>query len=815
MKKTNLLLAVAALTAASCSDNTDITSPIDPSGKEMISFSMSDGSALPITRAGLHTTSSTDVVMRIMSQKGVSGTDKKYARTKVTASIEKKNTSDNTTYSDITIDDLYKLYWDDCFGRDAFLSVYAVAVPGKSITSDSKLQESSLTAGDGSSSAKWGTNDTNTITWSVSHKDSDGDHEQVDATLTGEDLTYSRNIRENGTDGRYVWSYTDPVGYPAETGNTTHSNGRMQFVLPDGAQSTDAGHFDKGHLVFTHSLSRITLTLISGKGFNDTDDSQSTHDFNLSSAGIAFNGMNVQADLNLTDGTWGTKTTGTIIAKPTIGSTTVNIDGSDVTKACYKATVQMLPDYDFGETSTTNVISFTIDDNTYYVDQKMIYAALKDVQGVTAADSKIRMQQQTNYHLNITINKTGIELVTATLQPWTEVYAADKQLYNSYVTIDVSSANGACEDFDIYRLGDGDGNIYTNLTTTTADSKTFYTWFGDYTDKASSLTKLSASDVKDGKFKTNWFFEDNKTFYHFRTVNKSTVIKTYNDTNSNSTKDSGEECDDYFEIVSGNQADHDYHWGAPMEKNANFKYTPTADSTDPHASTATETKSSEGYSSSIYKAIGSTENEIKITELHMMSNINIILETTAADAGDHVNLSNAKVYLTKFYTEGQVKMGSGLVTPTTTSLATTDVLITPPSSTDYWTSNDVKTKPFTYAVVPQLLSRGTGAGNYVGVTIVTSDNNQYYVIEDLSKIYATSIKQEGSDASYNDPDHPNTATSSSTDAQKTAAAITRWYPNHSYTYTFKITKKGIDNITCTLAPWVNVYGENIKIDLEN
>lgn len=768
---------------------------------------MSDGSALPVTRAGLHTTFSTDVVLRIMSQKGENGTEKRYARTKVTASTEKTNTSDNSTYSDITIGDLYKLYWDDCFGRDAFLSVYAVAVPGKSITSDSKLQESSLTAGYGSSSAKWGTNATNTITWSVSHKDSDGDHEQVDATLTGEDLTYSRNIRKNGTDGRYVWSYTDPVGYPAETGNTTHGNGRMQFVLPDGAEATDAGHFDKGHLVFTHSLSRITLTIISGNGFNNADDNEETHDFNLSSVGIAFNGMNVQADLDLTEGTWGTKTTGIIVAKPSITNTTVKDESNnDVSRACYKATVQMLPDYEFGKTSTTNVISFTIDDNTYYVDQQMIFAALDGKTGVTTtADNKIKMEQQKNYNLNITVNKTGIQKVTATLQPWTEVYAADKQLYNSYITLDISSATGTCDDINLYRLADGDGNIYTNLTSPTADSKEFYNWKGNYNTTPATLTKPTGSSTGDGKFTTNWFFEDNKTFYHFRTVKKSLTTEI-----KGATGDGADGIDDYFEIVSGDQANHDYHWGAPMKNPTGgaqlFKYNPDANSAN---------NTTEGYTTSIYKAIGSTENEIKITELHMMSNINIILETTAADAGDHVNLSNAKVYLTKFYTEGQVKMGSGLVTPTTTSLATTDVLITSPSSTDYWTSNDVKTKPFTYAVVPQLLSRGTGAGNYVGVTIVTSDNNQYYVIEDLSKIYATSIKQEGSDASYSDPDHPNIATSSSTDAQKTAAAITRWYPNHSYTYTFKITKKGIDNITCTLAPWVNVYGENIKIDLEN
>lgn len=790
-----MALTATLLATAACSDDevNDIQQVPD-SQKEQISFSLSDGAAN--TRAGLHSTSSTGVVLRIMSEKSGSS-DKTYVRTKVTASSETTG-ADNSTYSTISVDGLYKVYWDDCFGRDALLSVYAVAVPGQAVSESSKLKETSLTAGDGSSSAKWGTNATNIINWSVSHQEGTEDNAQTSTTLTGEDLVYSRNIRIDGTDGRYVWDYNaTPEGYPAETGNTTHTGGRMQFSLKPGATTTDAGHFDKGHLVFTHSLSRITLTLISGNGFIDSDDAETTHDFVLSDAGISFNGMNVAADLNLSDGSWGTKTTGTIIAKPTIGSTSVTIGSQTKTKASYSATVQMLPDYEFGKTSTTNVLSFTIDNNTYYVDQQMIYDALKESTGVTIANEKIKMEQQKNYHLNITINKTGIQLVTATLQPWTEVVAADKQLYNSYITLSISSANKGCDDIDLYRLGDGDGNIYTNLTSPTADSKEFYKWAGNYTDKA-ALTKLTTTSG-DGKFKTAWYFEDNKTFYHFRTVKKGTTIRGAEGTGADATPD-------YFEIASGAQSNHDYHWGAPMKASPTFKYNPEANS----ASNTTE-----GYTTSIYKAIGSTTDEIKITELHMMSNINIVLETSAKTEGDHVNLSDAKVYLTKFYTGGQVALGSGLVTPTTSTLASSDVQITSPNSTDYWATTDVKTKPFTYAVVPQSLTRGTADGDYIGVTIVTSDNNQYYVIKDLSKIYATSIKQEGSDETYTDPDHEHTATSSSSDDDKVAAAITRWYPNHTYTYTFKITKKGIDNITCTLANWIDVTAANKDLTLED
>lgn len=751
----SLAVATTLLITVACDDNEIIDTPIPDSQKEVISFSLSDGTSQ--TRAGLHESATTRVVMRIMSEDNATPANKKYVRTVATASAQQTG-SDNSTFSTISFADLYKCYWDDAHGRNSHLSVYAVAVPGKN--EDSKVEESSLTAGKGSLSASWGDNSTNTIKWKVTS----GDTPQTDATKEAEDLVYSRNIRENGSDGRYVWDYTKtPQGYPDNTGTTTHSNGRLQFTQADGAASTDAGHFDKGHLVFTHALSRINLTLVSGTGFKDTDDNEVSHDFVLSDAGIIFKEMNVQADLDLTEGSWGTKTTGNVVAKPVITSITYESNP----KAAYNCMIQVIPDYEFGKTSTTNVISFTIDDNTYYVDQKMIFDALKDATGVMVADNKIKMEQQKCYNITIKINKTAIDNVTATLEDWTYVSATNKDIYNSYINLSISSAAGGCDNIDLYRLGDGDGNIYTDLTTPTADSKEFYNWKGDYTDQA-TIQKRDGATTGDGKYTTNWFFKDNKTFYHFRTVKQGTTINTT-------------PAKDNFKITSGAQdAEHDFHWGAPMKNGATFKYNTSG------------TDQTEGYGENIYKAIGSTRDEIKITELHMMSNINIVLETTTTE--NKVDLTDAKVYLTKFAQEGTVAMGSGLVTPDITTIATTDVEITAPSS-DYWTTTDVKTKAFTYSVVPQALTRGTSDVDYIGVIIVTSDNNQYYVIKKLSEINASSVV--------------------SCQNQQVNQAITYWYPNHSYTYTFKITKKGIDSITATLQEWSKVNADDKDINLES
>ena len=84
---------------------------------------------------------------------------------------------------------------------------------------------------------------------------------------------------------------------------------------------------------------------------------------------------------------------------------------------------------------------------------------------------------------------------------------------------------------------------------------------------------------------------------------------------------------------------------------------------------------------------------------------------------------------------------------------------------------------------------------YVGITIKTPDNNQYYVVKKLSEIVA----------SANGGSQNQTANS----------AITYWYPNHNYTYTFTLTKAGIKNVTCTVEKWTEVTAKDQTITLED
>jgi len=152
------------------------------------------------------------------------------------------------------------------------------------------------------------------------------------------------------------------------------------------------------------------------------------------------------------------------------------------------------------------------------------------------------------------------------------------------------------------------------------------------------------------------------------------------------------------------------------------------------------------------------------------------------------------VSLTYFYAKGQVKMGNGLVTPTG-DLTASDAFTAPTAGLVKTDATYDVTGTFTYTVVPQALVRTSGSNLYVGITIKTPDNNQYYVVQKLSEIVASA-----NGGSKN---------------QTTSGKIDFWYPNHNYTYTFTLTKAGIKDVTCTVEDWVKVTATNQDITLED
>lgn len=692
-------------TACTSTNETDFDTPVDSNGKTAISF-VGQSSNHGLTRAGF--TAETQIAMHIRSnKKGGNTTDVRETRTVATAAIDQEPTTESA--SNVNQLDGYVRYWDDAYGRDAQLSIFAIAVPGKTYTGNTL--EGKLTSVSGTKA--WDDNAlSEDVSWSVATDQSGA------STISDEDLVYSNNIQ---------------------------GENKLGFKLTNSSNPTGPGTFDKGNLEFTHALSRMTVHLKKGEGYSAT-------------GAFAFaSGTNVKVLSVPTSGTLDIET----------GAWANGASNSDITKmattkkakdATYSLMAQMLPGYTFTDGSTTNVLEFIIDDNKYFVTQDMMLEALN--KGQETNESSLTMAQGKNYVFTITVGKSKIINVTAKLEKWVDVEAANKDMDNSHISLDLFTSQGdASTNFDLYRLNDEAANISTEA----GNSKN---WGGNYTDKA-ALTQKGTT------WETAWFFDNNKAFYHFRTVNKDTEIKGTSDNT----------VDDYFEITSGAQANHDFHWGAPFIKSTTSPITYST---------------SDGYTNYLSPAIGATNSTISMTELHMMSNINVILRTTKtanAVSLEDANNKQCEVYLTYFYANGQVKMGNGLVS-TTGKLTNSATFTAPEKGTEADGSDNIKTKPFTYAVVPQALVRtGEGDNLYVGITIKTPDNNQYYVVEKLSDIVATA--NGGSQNQTKD------------------GKIAFWYPNHSYTYTFTLTKTGIDKITCTVEGWTDVTADNKDISLES
>ncbi|MGN1220715.1 MAG: fimbrillin family protein, partial [Candidatus Cryptobacteroides sp.] len=490
--------------------------------------------------------------------------------------------------------------------------------------------------------------------------------------------------------------------------------------------------------------------------------------------------------------------------------------------ADYTCFVQVIPGFVIESGSNNNVFKFTVSGNTYFVTHDQLFTSLntndnttnKDCNGnplVTVKENKITLEQGKNYVFTITVKKTGVD-VTASLVPWVNV-TGEGEATNDYVKINIKDAEAnACSHFDLYRLNDDLNDIYAPETGpgTGENWEQKYNWYGNYTQKAEK-TKNGETNVWD----TEWFWESNKTFYHFRTVNEGMVLYGNTGDDPNTTNDYfkifGGPIQDYSEGVTkirtaafmdedNNGVDdgtyvNDYHWGAPYKTGQSMKYDVQ------YGWSAAADKDGQ-----IYPAIGSTKHTINMIEHHMMANIRIILKTMKDETAGKklhvggVHLKGSTIKLTRLYHEGTVEMGRGLVNVAGT---TRDTLMTAPSSDSdasyYADENDhTVSKQYTFRVVPQSLVRNSGANlsDYVGLTITTPDPemNQYYVIKKLSEI---------------------TATSTTAGNQTQGQVITRWYPGHDYTYTINISKTGIDAITCSVVEWNKVEGSDFDLGLED
>ena len=430
--------------------------------------------------------------------------------------------------------------------------------------------------------------------------------------------------------------------------------------------------------------------------------------------------------------------------------------------------------------------------NIYYVTNNSVYSAIESNSAISSDkdENGITMSQGKHYILTITVGKTAIKDITATLVDWTNVEGTHKQnnaylsFTNAFKNSYTGENNKAADNFDLYRLNDPSTDISTD------GKHKGYKWNSKWENKA-DLTKKTDGNSNIIGWSTKWYFEDNKSFYHFRMVGQKVdgESKTTRQIHTDATNG------DYFEIEAG-ETDGNYTWGAPFVSNSQLKY-----------STTSGYDNSDDNNHNIHYAIGATNDNIHLTSFHMLSKIRVVLKTVGASQGG-VNLQSGEhkttVKITNVFTKGKVNMGNGLVTAGKSSTGNDSrisVKMTEPSSTFFKeNTSNLETNEFTYFIVPQTLvddknTTETTDDVYIGLEIQTPDNNIYYVVKKLSEIKATSVGNNGT--------------------QEVNKPIKWWYPNHSYLYTITLKKTGIENITCTLVDWTEVKGNDQDVTIED
>lgn len=621
----------------------------------------------------------------------------------------------------------YMRYWDDCNAREAQVSIYAACSPGstKTITIGGR---SDYQYTDLPTTGAWSTtvNDLTIANVAVSTN-------QTATTLRDEDLCYSNNLANNAA----------PYG-----------DGRLKF------NNTLTNKFDHGRLAFYHALSKITFYLKRGKGF-------SKEEFKF------FAGENIRLKNVYTQNATFNIATGEF-SGASDAYTTGNIESMAVTSATFEdgsdgyiLEALVMPTTDLSGTKKDEV-DITIAHNHYQLSKADLLDKIDATDRNDYLTAGKQLKPGVNYVFTLIIAKTGIENITATLLDWEQVGAEELYPSNAKVKLnleDPSDRSGTVTetDADIYRLGETADNITHDITTETGKG---YVWRGTYEGPNKLTVPLTGLPRK---LQTDWYWPNNKTFYHLRAIAPMDL-----------TKATAADGRDYVglkhsETYNG-KTYTDITWGAPfkdIDDEDKIAYTTTHgfDGSDAHQ---------------IYPAIGATKGEIKLLLFHAMSDISFDIYTSNGE--DRVDLGNdtddkyTTITLQHIATTGKVFLGNGLVEA---DEPTTDYPFTALHAPD--ASGHVKW--LNYGAVPQALDD-------VQLVITTPDHNQYTVA--MKDVVANSAISS-----------TNVLYPAYTDNK-----VDRWYPGVKYTYRFKLTKKGITDLKATILEWETITAGKDDVQIQ-
>ena len=355
-------------------------------------------------------------------------------------------------------------YWDDCFARNANLTIYAACSPG----STKVIEIGGKTVYPWTSMPTTGAWSNTEISptvayWTVSAN-------QTATTLLDEDLCYSNNISK----------YTEG----------TEQDKRLKF-------NSGTRKFDQGNLCFYHALSWITFEIIRDEESFTAEEFQFATGTNIKLTNFYTENTLFHIPTGEFTGTYSSQVIQTMAKRATA-----------TTGSAFTLDALVMPTTDMSST-TKGDIHLIIANNEYNLSKQELLDKIQASDKINHLIGETKLKPGVHYVFKLRIGKTKIKEITATILEWETVTADTHTPSNAKVTLKLEARTGPEENAYIYRAAE----TTTKITGDILSEGKGYVW-----DTGYGNADRNAYTAYTHALSKSWYWPDNKTFYHFRAI---------------------------------------------------------------------------------------------------------------------------------------------------------------------------------------------------------------------------------------------------------------------------------------------------------
>ena len=464
-----IIMALSLQAPVACSDDTVVSGGYDE-GKTSIELSVGGVGEVNASRARAITKDPNEVAKRGIIPAGTAlymvmesqdaGANKLYSVTKGVT-----GTADAEKFRPISFsEEGCTRYWDDCYARNAQLTIYAACSPGSSkvieIGGKSVYPWTSMPTTEAWSNTAISPT---IVDWTVSDN-------QTTATLRDEDLCYSNNI------SKYM--------------EGTEQDKRLKF-------NSSTRKFDHGNLCFYHALSWITFEIIRDTESFTAQEFQFATGTNIKLTN--FYTKNTEFDIPTGE------FTGAYSSQPI---QTMAKRATTTTGSAFTLDALVMPTTDMSST-TKGDIHLIIANNEYNLSKKELLDKIQESDKTNHLIEEKKLKPGVHYVFKLRIGKTKIKDITATILEWETVTADTHTPSNAKVTLKLEARTGPEENAYIYRAAE----TTTKITGDILSEGKGYVW-----DTGYGNADRNAYTAYTHALSKSWYWPDNKTFYHFRAI---------------------------------------------------------------------------------------------------------------------------------------------------------------------------------------------------------------------------------------------------------------------------------------------------------